>query len=80
VAAALLLARADLFYLQDPNTIPVYSGVGLPIMPEVTPGIAVAGVLLMLAGLPLCLIGIKKTKWVYFRFSLGTFNLCYSRT
>ncbi|KAF8443511.1 hypothetical protein BGX38DRAFT_751682 [Terfezia claveryi] len=31
-------------------------------MPEVTPGIAVAGVLLMLAGIPLCLIGIKKTK------------------
>ncbi|KAF8428619.1 hypothetical protein EV426DRAFT_711291 [Tirmania nivea] len=50
--------RAEL----DPNTSPVYSGVGLPIMPEVTPGIAVAGVLLMLAGLPFCLIGIKKTK------------------
>ena len=62
VVAALLQARADLFYPQDPNTIPVYNGVGLPIMPEVTPGIAVAGVLLMLAGLPFCLIGIKKTK------------------
>jgi len=62
----LLLARTDFVHPQDANTIPVYSGIGLPIMPAVTPGIAVAGVLLMLAGLPLCLIGIKKTKWVYF--------------
>ncbi|KAL7276873.1 hypothetical protein RUND412_000113 [Rhizina undulata] len=35
-----------------------YQG-GLPISPKVTPGIAVAGVLLMLAGIPFCLIGIK---------------------
>lgn len=54
----------------DPNTSPVYSGVGLPIMPKVTPGNAVAGVLLMLAGLPLCLIGIKKKKLQIF-FSVG---------
>ncbi|KAF8463639.1 hypothetical protein BDZ91DRAFT_301482 [Kalaharituber pfeilii] len=46
----------------DPDTIPVYSGVGLPISPKVTPGIAVAGVILMLTGIPFCLIGIKKQK------------------
>lgn len=55
--------QADIrrFY-PDPQTVPVYNGVGLPIMPSVTPGIAVAGVLLMLAGLPYCLIGIKNKK------------------
>ncbi|CUS11397.1 unnamed protein product [Tuber aestivum] len=36
----------------------IYRG-GLPINPMVTPGIAVAGVLLLLAGVPYCLIGIK---------------------
>lgn len=36
----------------------IYKG-GLPIKPKVTPGIAVAGVVLMLAGVPYCLIGIK---------------------
>ncbi|PWW78111.1 hypothetical protein C7212DRAFT_278242 [Tuber magnatum] len=43
------------------NTNPadeIYRG-GLPINPIVTPGIAVAGVLLLLAGIPYCLIGIK---------------------
>lgn len=36
----------------------IYKG-GIPIKPKVTPGIAVAGVILMLAGVPYCLIGIK---------------------
>lgn len=36
----------------------IYRG-GLPIHPIITPGIAVAGVLLLLAGIPYCLIGIK---------------------
>lgn len=36
----------------------VYQG-GLPIKPKVNPGLAVAGVILMLAGVPYCLIGIK---------------------
>lgn len=36
----------------------VYSG-GLPIEPKVTPGIGIAGVILMLAGAPFCLVGIK---------------------
>ena len=36
----------------------VYKG-GLPITPKVTPGIGVAGIILMLAGLCCCLVGIK---------------------
>jgi len=36
----------------------IYQG-GLPINPIITPGIAVAGVFLLLAGIPYCLIGIK---------------------
>lgn len=36
----------------------VYSG-GLPIEPKVTPGIGIAGVILMITGVPFCLIGIK---------------------
>ncbi|KAI5849380.1 hypothetical protein DFP73DRAFT_473408, partial [Morchella snyderi] len=36
----------------------VYKG-GLPIKPKITPGMAVAGVALLLAGVPYCLIGIK---------------------
>ena len=51
-----------MFLLIDPNVSPVYSGFGLPIMPSITPGIAVTGVLLMLAGLPYCLVGIKQKK------------------
>lgn len=31
-------------------------------MPTITPGIAVTGVILLLAGLPYCLIGIKQKK------------------
>jgi hypothetical protein len=37
----------------------VYSGYGLPYEPRVTPGLAVAGVFLMIAGLGCCFIGIK---------------------
>ncbi|KAI5806495.1 hypothetical protein DFH27DRAFT_345371 [Peziza echinospora] len=56
-----------------PNNIPIYSGKGLPIMPSVTPGIAIAGVLLMLAGLPYCLVGIKNKRVQIF---LSTGFLC----
>ncbi|KAH8148136.1 uncharacterized protein LAJ45_07900 [Morchella importuna] len=45
----------------SPNINPedeVYKG-GLPIKPKVTPGMAVAGVALLLTGVPYCLIGIK---------------------
>ncbi|KAI5819961.1 hypothetical protein BZA77DRAFT_290190 [Pyronema omphalodes] len=37
----------------------VYSGYGLPYEPRVTPGLAVAGVFLMIAGLGCCFIGIR---------------------
>lgn len=42
----------------------VYKG-GLPIKPKVTPGMAVAGVALLLTGVPYCLIGIKIKLYVF---------------
>ncbi|KAF8536135.1 hypothetical protein BDD12DRAFT_852450 [Trichophaea hybrida] len=42
----------------DPSNLR-YPGYGLPFIPKVTPGLGVAGVVLMIAGLCCCLIGIK---------------------
>lgn len=42
----------------------------LPLKPEVTPAIAVAGVLLMISGIIYCLIGIKN-KWIQIFISAG---------
>jgi len=44
--------------LDDPSKLR-YPGYGLPIIPKITPGLGVAGVSLMIAGLCCCLIGIK---------------------
>ncbi|CCX09288.1 Similar to hypothetical protein [Tuber melanosporum Mel28]; acc. no. XP_002838703 [Pyronema omphalodes CBS 100304] len=48
----------------------VYSGYGLPYEPRVTPGLGVAGVFLMIAGLGCCFIGIK-IKRLHIFFSMA---------
>jgi hypothetical protein len=52
----------------------VYRG-GLPIQPSITPGLGVAGIILMIAGLCCCLIGIKIKRYGLVIFAHGIVRL-----